>query len=120
MFCRPPICSCLVVLGALVSLPDSKLSRGCSALCNTCVIPPVSVSHPQLVRKYRCFPAEYHVYGSFLLCEVLHAFAIFIFTFLRPGSLRANHSARSRYVPDATCARRVYARRHAARSSERR
>src|SRR5882757_3948565 len=65
MFCRPPICSCLVILGALLSLPDLKLSRGCSALCNTCVIPPVSVSNPPTVRKYRCFPAEYHVYGSF-------------------------------------------------------
>src|SRR6267378_8202549 len=71
MFCRPPICSCLVVLGALLSLPDLKLSRGCSALCNTYVIPPVSVSHPQLVRKYRCFPAEYHVYGSFLCARCL-------------------------------------------------
>src|SRR5260221_1530970 len=119
MFCRPPICSCLVVLGALLSLPDLKLSRGCSALCNTCVIPPVSVSNPQLVRKYRCFPAEYHVYGCFLLCEVLHAFAIFVLTSLRPGSVRANRSARSRYVPDATCSWRVFERGHGGRKGER-
>src|SRR6266478_1417715 len=115
MFCRPPICSCLVVLGALLSLPDLKLSRGCSALCNTCVIPPVSVSNPQTVRKYRCFPAGYHVYGSFLLCEVLYASAILILASSGPCSFRADRSARSRYVPDATCARRVYARRDAPR-----
>src|SRR5258708_5361935 len=84
MFCCLPICSCLVVLGALVSLPGSKLSRGCSALCNTCVIPPVSVSNPQLVRTYRCFRAEYHVYGCFFAVRGATCVCNFYFYFSSP------------------------------------